>query len=506
VGRAMSLSEEVDSLVLDGHDVLTLAGMESKAARARPVLGRPIDDPVELYLREISRVPLLTHAEEIAAGKRIEIARRRFRLSLLSTGYVTRKAADLLEAVSRGARRADRAIDVSPANAAAKKQMRQRLAANLHTVYSLLERNRRDAAAMLDRRRSAAQRRAAHTRLVRRGRRAARLLDETPLRIQHLMALLRALAGLGQRMLLLKQRIAQLADQPGAEIQVAELRRELRFLMETTLDSPTTLRRRLVRIHRRQRAYRAAHEILVAGNLRLVVSIARKYRNHGLSFLDLIQEGNTGLMRATDKYDHARGFRFSTYATWWIRQAVTRALAETSRTIRVPVHMIEKIGKVESATQEFHRRTGRRPTVEETAELSGMSVQDAHRARRMRRPPISLDQPAESQENCLGEILPDHRRDDPLHRINQEALQSRLAAVLEGLDYREREILRLRFGLSDGTPYTLSEVGQVFSVTRERIRQIEQAALTKLKQPCRARELSSFLDVPLPLPDPPVPA
>jgi RNA polymerase primary sigma factor len=299
---------------------------------------------------------------------------------------------------------------------------------------------------------------------------------------------------ISQRMNTIKEQLAH-PEQLISERQRDELRRELRYLMRITLESPGTLATLVARTNIQRARYDEAKRVLSAANLRLVVSIAKRYRNRGLSFLDLIQEGNTGLMRAVDKFEYKRGYKFSTYATWWIRQAITRAIADQSRTIRLPVHMIDTMGRVRAVTADFVQKYGREPNPEEVAERAGMSLEDARCIIKMCRQPLSLDQPVgDHEDNFFGEFLEEEREDDPLYDTNMEMLKARLDEVMNELTYREREIIRLRYGLTDGYTYTLEEVGKIFAVTRERVRQIESKAVRKLQQPYRTRALAGFLD------------
>jgi RNA polymerase primary sigma factor len=454
-----------------------------------------IDDPVRIYLMQMGEIPLLTRVQEVESAKRIEVARTRFRHSLLASDFVLGGAVAMIKKVRDGELRLDRTVDVSVTDAALKKHTLARIGPNLATLDKLLTQNRRDFAVVISKSRPMSERRAAWRRLVLRRRRAVRLVEELNLRIQRLQPLVEKLHEISRRMDVLSAQLSLEATDPASLARQAEARKELRYLMQITLESPSTLRTRTLRTSEYQHEYDAAKRVLSAGNLRLVVSIAKRYRNRGLSFLDLIQEGNTGLMRAVDKFEHARGYKFSTYATWWIRQAITRSLADQSRTIRLPVHMIETMGRVRSVIRDFLQRTGREPTVEETSSATGLSLEETKCVLKMTRQPLSLDQPVgDHDDSFFGEFVQDHREVDPLHDINQDLLKQRLAHVLEGLNYREREILKLRYGLADGYAYTLEEVGKIFAVTRERVRQIEAKAVRKLQHPVRSRDLAGFMD------------
>ena len=265
--------------------------------------------------------------------------------------------------------------------------------------------------------------------------------------------------------------------------------------MLDTQESPKSLRRRGDVMRRQHMEYEAVKRDLSGGNLRLVVSIAKKYRNRGLSFLDLIQEGNTGLMRAVDKYEYRRGYKFSTYATWWIRQAITRAIADQARTIRIPVHMIDVLSKLRNVSKRLLQELGREPTSEELAMAADISIEEVRRVLSMGRHPVSLDRPVgESEDSSFGEFIEDGGLPRPDKAAGNELLREKIEALLKTLTYREREIIRLRYGLGDGYTYTLEEVGRIFKVTRERVRQIEAKAVKKLQHPVRSQQLAGFLE------------
>ncbi|MGD0896358.1 MAG: sigma-70 family RNA polymerase sigma factor [Thermoguttaceae bacterium] len=453
------------------------------------------DDPLRIYLMQMGKIPLLNRQEELGLAMRVERARRRFRHAVLATDYAVESAIAVLQAVGDGRCRLDCKLEVSLARQGERQRLVSALAPNLYTLRRLVRQNARDYATAIRKRRLPGQRRAAWGRVLARRNRAARLIEELGLRIEFVHAAFAKLKEISARMDEFGLQIAALGSPAGSEDRRAMLRNELCRLMRMTRESPATLRRRIAQATAFLAEYKAAKDGLAAGNLRLVVSIAKRYRNRGLSFLDLIQEGNTGLMRAADKFEWRRRVRFSTFATWWIRQAITRALADHGRTIRLPVHAIETMSKVRGEHRRLFRKNGSEPRFEETAAAVGMPLGKLACICRADREPLSLNQSAGGHDDAsFGDYVKDHREDDPLTESNHQMLKSRITDVLESLDYRQREILRLRYGLADGCGHTLEEVGKVFSITRERARQIEMDALRVLRRPTCVRKLAGFLE------------
>ncbi len=458
------------------------------------------DDPVRMYLTQMGEIPLLTRQQEIYLAKRIELTRRRFRTKLLECDYVIQAAFKTLKRVHTGELPFDRTVQVSVTDRLEKDQILGRLPHNLNTLETVLQRNRKDYFLALSKKLSKQKRRQAWVRLSRRRRRAVRLVEELGLRTQRIEQMIRVLEEFQKRMDELQGKInAHRNDKAAGDKSQGNDRKawqtELRSIQVATQETPSSLKARVILLKQVYTEYQQAKRELSEGNLRLVVSIAKKYRNRGLSFLDLIQEGNAGLMRAVDKFEYRRGFKFCTYATWWIRQAITRAVADQSRTIRIPVHMVETMSRVRNVSRQLLQDLGREPTLEETARKAVTTVDEARRVLAMSRYPISLDRPVgNSEDSQFGDLLPDGAAENPATGASQEMLRNRINKVLKTLSYREREIIKLRYGLGDGYSYTLEEVGHIFKVTRERIRQIEAKAVRKLQQPCRSQELVGFLD------------
>ena len=499
INRIVMTLEEMSLQLRDDPDVVAsqqrrqIARQEAEQQMLVPENPANSRDPIRMYLSQMGSIPLLSREREIFLAKRIEITRKRLRRTILESDFAMQHAVATLEKIQSGDLPFERTLRTSETESVQKEQIIGRMSANLRTLKLLMQDNERDFGELSTRGTSKSRTAELREQMLWRRRKMVSLCEELSLRTSRLQPLMKRMQQLAGRFRSLKQQIDGLAGRRhAAERALAE--RELEELQLMTLESPDDFTARVEEIDRRFDDWTESKQQLSSGNLRLVVSIAKKYRNRGLSFLDLIQEGNAGLMRGVEKYEYRRGYKFSTYATWWIRQAITRAVADHARTIRIPVHMFQSISSLKAEAEKIRQVTGRDPSPEELAKAARMTVEEVERIMKSWRHPVSLDTPVgESEDGSFGEFLEDGSGGNPVEAAGREMLRDKIDQVLKSLTFREREIIKLRYGLGDGYSYTLEETGRIFQVTRERIRQIESKALKKLQHETRTKHLVGFL-------------
>jgi len=452
------------------------------------------DDALGLYLKQMGAIPLLTRAKELALAERLERARSRYRRAVVFNWFNLHRVTELFRRVYEEGLPIDPVIDVVTSWARSKEEIVRRLPYHLRSLRKILDASRREFRVWQRTRTAVGQHRLGRA-LQRQLCKAIRLADELSPRTEFLDSLVHDLNALAD----IFDAVVERATGGGRSARDRELRtrgaKELRDQIADSQITPEALHALLAVIRRRQKLYKQARMELAEANLRLVVSIAKKYRGRGLAFADLIQEGNRGLMRAVDKFEHRLGFKFGTYATWWIRQGIQRALADHARTVRVPCHQVSMLAAMDRVRGELFAASGREPTLELLAKKLGTSLAETKALRAVARHPLSLQEPmGDDAERPLEEAINDASADSPGESADQLLLRERIGEVLRSLTQREREVIELRFGLKDGKARTLDEVARCYGITRERIRQIEARSLLKLRQPLRSQRLEGFTD------------
>lgn len=448
-------------------------------------------DPVRLYLKEMANLPLLSREEELYLAKKIKIMSRLLHRRVLGFDYSLGRYVRILEQLDSESDLVQ-FLETSATKDQSKNEMVEQIHGAAEKIKDIMERNQRDYGKIQKQSVSKDMKTKILKKIAMRKRSAVRVLEAVHIRAETILPVMRDLLDILEKVVACKENPRGSFSKKGIISKSSCNAYDIKLLSTKAVRETE---KAIFTIRSINNEYESARNRFSEGNLRLVVSIAKRYRKRGLVFHDLIQEGNTGLMRAVDKYDYRMGFKFSTYATWWIKQAIIRAIDDKARTVRIPVHMTDVINKTNMALKASQGDLERKPKIEAIAKEAKIPISEVYRVFRIASQPISLESPiGEGGETMFEDFIQDKKTDSPVTNAHQTLLKEQLEKVLDTLSYREREVIKLRFGIGDGYTHTLEEIGERFNITRERIRQIESVAIRKLQHPLRSRKLEGFIE------------